>query len=107
MKYIKIASLLIASIAMLATIGSVVALKEWSNQYVAASLSVKTIAPLPQIRTQGKVLAPKVISLVIKESASNYAQMTIRELKALWKGSGVKNWSRLGKAALIESLANI
>lgn len=98
MKYIKIASVLIASIAILATIGSVVALKEWTNQYVAASmLSVKSIAPLPQIRAQGKVIAPKVI----KESAPNYAAMTIRELKALCKGSGVKNWSRLGKAALI------
>lgn len=105
MKYIKIASVLIASIAILATIGAVVALKEWANQYVAASmLSVKTIAPSPQIRAQGKIIAPMVISLVIKESAPNYAQMTIRELKALCKGSGVKNWSRLGKAALIAAL---
>ena len=95
MKYIKIASLLIASIAALAVIGGAMALKEWVDQYVAVSML--TAAPkataLITIRAQRKAIAPKAMSITIKNSAPNYAEMTLRQLKAAARGTGIKNWS--------------
>lgn len=46
----------------------------------------------------------KAIALV---SRPNYAKMTIRELKALCKGTGIKGWEKLRKAELVNALSAI
>ena len=99
---IKIAASFIALIAVLSLLGWVEAidnLKAWCDRYVATSLRSEPT------RTANKVItAPKVISIIVKNDIPNYAQMTIRELKALCTGTSIKGWSRLSKAALIEAL---
>jgi hypothetical protein len=103
MKYIKIAALLIAAIALF---GGAIALKEWVAQYVA--ISMLTVAPKSTaqivIRAQRKAIAPKTITLAVKESRPDYAEMTLRQLKAVARGTGIKNWSRLTKPVLIATL---
>jgi hypothetical protein len=56
---------------------------------------------------KGKAIAPKAISITIKESRPDYAAMTIRELKKLCKGTGIKGWEKLRKAALVEALCAV
>lgn len=108
MKAFKITTLLIATIIVIAALGwvyAINALKNWADQYVAVSmLQVKVIAPAPYTTTKGKAITPKTATLVIKESRPDYTKMTIRELKALCKGTGIKNWEKLRKAALAAAL---
>ena len=106
---IKIAALLIATIAVLSLLGWVLAidnLKEWCDRYVAISMLKTELKPqaIAVIRTKGKAIAPKAISITIKSDRPNYAAMSIRELKKLCVGSGIKNWEKLRKAALVEAL---
>lgn len=97
---LKIAALLIATIIITAALGWVYAfnaLQEWANQYVAVSmLTAGAIAAMPRTHIAVKAIA--------KKSRPNYAAMTIRQLKTLAKGTAIKNWSRLGKGALIAAL---
>ncbi len=105
---IKIAALLLATIAITAALGwvyAINALQNWIDQYVAVSmLSTKPIAPASATRCKGKAIVPKAMTLVIKESVPNYAGMTLRQLKDAARGTGIKNWSRLTKGALIAAL---
>lgn len=81
MKALKITALLIAVTITAAALGwvyAINALKNWADQYVAVSM------------LQVKEIAPATLKLVIKESRPDYAKMTIRELKALCKGTGIK-----------------
>ena len=106
---IKIAVLSIAVIYFLSILGWAIAidkLDQWCDRYVAES-TLKT-EPKPQaiavIRTKGKAIAPKAISITIKESRPDYAAMNIRELKTLCKGTGIKGWEKLCKAKLVDAL---
>lgn len=105
---LKITALLIAVTITAAALGwvyAINALKNWADQYVAVSLlQVKEIAPSARFAPKGKAIATATAKLVIKESHPDYAAMTIRELKALCKGTGIKNWARLSKSALIAVL---
>ena len=106
MKYIKASLVIIAAIATIAVIGGAIALQEWVDQYVAVSMLTPAPKPNAQIviRSQRKAIAPKAVSITIKNSAPNYAEMTLRELKAVARGTGIKNWSRLTKSVLIAAL---
>lgn len=108
---LKIAALLIAVTITAAALGwvyAINALKNWADQYVAVSmLQVKEIPPSPRFAPKGKAIAPATAKLVIKESRPDYAKMTIRELKALCKGTGIKGWEKLRKAALVAALIAI
>ena len=108
---LKITALLIATIATAAALGwvyAINALKNWADQYVAVSmLQVKAIAPAPRTTPKGKAIAPATAKLVVRESRPDYAKMTIRELKALCKGTGIKGWEKLRKAALVAALIAI
>ena len=109
MKFVKITAILIAAIAVLAIVGGAIAIKEWVDQYVALSLltpAPKSAAPIA-IRSKGKAMAQKAISITVKESRPDYASMTIRQLKALCKGTGIKGWEKLRKAQLITALYSI
>ena len=106
---IKIAALIFATIAVLALLGWVLAinnLKAWCDQYIAIAMLKTEVKPMAiaVIRTKGKAIAPKAISIKVKESRPDYAKMTIRELKKLCVGTGIKGWEKLRKAALVEAL---
>lgn len=107
---IKIAALILATIAIASLLGWTMAinnLKTWCDQYVAISMLTtesKPVAIAAIIRTKGKAIAPKAITITIKESRPDYAKMTLRELKKLCVGTGIKNWARLTKPALVEAL---
>ena len=106
---IKIIALSIAVIYFLSVLGWAIAidkLDQWCDRYVTES-TLKTepkLQAIAVIRTKGKAIAPKAISITIKSDRPNYAAMNIRELKKLCVGSGIKNWEKLRKSALVEAL---
>ena len=109
---IKVSALLLATIAVMSALGWVLAinnLKAWVNQFVAISMLEIEVKPMPiaAIHSKGKAIAPKAISIKIKGDRPNYAAMTIRELKSLCKGTGIKGWEKLRKAQLVEALCMI
>ncbi len=109
---LKIAALILATIAVTAALGwvyAINALQQWVDQYVAVSMLTPATKPmaLTTIRAKGKAIAPKAITITIKESRPDYAAMTIRELKKLCKGTGVKGWDKLRKAELVAALSAI
>lgn len=109
---IKVTALFLATIAVMSALGWVLAinsLKEWCDQFVAISMLEVEVKPLAiaVIRSKGKAIAPKAISITIKSDRPNYAVMTIRELKALCKGTGIKGWEKLRKAELVDALCMI
>ena len=74
------------------------------------AVSMLTVAPKPTaqivIRSQRKALAPKAMSITIR-NRPDYAGMTLRQLKDAARGTGIKNWSRLTKPVLIAALIAI
>ena len=103
---IKIIALSIIAIYTLSVLGWAIAidkLDQWCDRYVAISLKPQTIAPVTPSRA--KLIASKAISIMIKETP--YARMTTKELKALCKGTGIKNWEKLRKAELVLALSAI
>lgn len=109
---IKIATLLLATIAVMSALGWVLAinnLKAWADQFVAISMLKTEVKPvaIASIQIKGKAIAPKAISIKVKSDRPNYAAMTIRELKALCKGTGIKGWEKLRKAELVNALCMI
>ena len=105
---IKIAVLSIIAIYFLSVLGWATAidkLDQWCDRYVAISLKPQSIATVT--RSKGKAIAPKAISIMIKESRPDYASMTTKELKKLCKGTGIKNWEKLRKAELVLALNGI
>ena len=103
---IKIIALSIILIYTLSILGWAIAidkLDQWCDRYVAISLNPQAIATVT--RTKSKLIAPKAISIIIKETP--YAKMTTRELKKLCKGTGIKGWEKLRKAELVLALSAI
>lgn len=108
---IKITILSIALIYVLSILGWVIAidkLKQWCDRYIAISMLQTETKPqaIAVIRSKGKAIAPKAISITIK-NRPDYAAMTTRELKKLCKGTGIKGWEKLCKAKLVESLCGV
>jgi|GEM_PF-6280723 len=109
---IKITALILALIAVFALLGWVLAinnLKAWCDRFVVISMLKPELKPvaIAVIRIKGKAIAPKAISITIKNNRPDYAVMTTRELKKLCKGTGIKGWEKLCKAKLVESLCGI
>ena len=105
---IKIAASLAAIVIVLLLLNCVIAinnLKVWSDRYVAISLTEPQ--SFAAIRPIGKSIAPKAISVMIKEIPLDYASMTTKQLKSLCKGTGIKGWEKLRKAELISALSEI
>ena len=105
---IKIIALSITLIYTLSVLGWAIAinkLDQWCDRYVAISLKPQTIATVT--RSKGKLIAPKAISIMIKESRPDYAKMTAKELKKLCKETGIKGWEKLRKAELVLALSAI
>ena len=105
---IKITSFLAAIAIVLLLLNCIIAinnLKVWSDRYVAISM----IEPqsFAAIRPIGKSIAPKAISVMIKEITPDFANMTTRQLKSLCKGTGIKGWEKLRKSELVSALSEI
>jgi ABC-type proline/glycine betaine transport system permease subunit len=43
----------------------------------------------------------------VREAKPEYSKMTIRELKAMARGTGIKSWEKLRKAELLAALSAI
>ena len=69
---------------------------------ILVALSPKSgaaIKALPQVRIAGYLMPVKV--------SVDYSQMTIRQLKAAARGTGIKSWEKLRKAELVAALSAI
>ena len=55
------------------------------------------VKALPSVQFAGYLMPSK-------EVKPEYSKMTIRQLKALAKGTGIKRWERLNKSQLVEAL---
>jgi hypothetical protein len=62
-----------------------------------------TIKALPQARIAGYLMPVKEMAAV----SVDYSKFTIRELKAMARGTGIKSWERLRKAELVAALSVI
>jgi hypothetical protein len=56
-----------------------------------------TIKALPPVRIAGYLMPAR-------EPKQDYGQLTIRQLKKLAKGTGIKRWERLNKSQLVTAL---
>lgn len=62
-----------------------------------------TVKALPQTRIAGYLMPCKEVAAV----TIDYSKMTIRQLKAIAKGTGIKSWEKLRKAELVAALSAI
>jgi len=60
-----------------------------------------TIKALPQATVKGYLMP------VREAAAVDYSKMTIRQLKAIAKGTGIKSWERLRKSELVAALESL
>lgn len=69
----------------------------YSVLFICEALTVKTEAVSVGIETVATVK-------IDAEVKPDYSKMTIRELKAMARGTGIKSWERLRKADLVAAL---
>jgi hypothetical protein len=62
-----------------------------------------TIKALPQTRIAGYLMPVREAAAV----SVDYSKFTIRELKAMARGTGIKSWEKLRKADLVAALATV
>ena len=96
-KIIALSVILIYTLSILGWATAIDKLDRWCDRYVDES-TFKTIT-----RSKSKLIAPKAISIIIRETP--YASMTTKELKKLCKGTGIKRWEKLRKAELVLALS--
>lgn len=61
-----------------------------------------TVRALPQATVKGYLMPVREVAVSV-----NYSKFTIRELKAMAKGTGIKSWEKLRKADLIAALEGL
>lgn len=62
-----------------------------------------TVRALPQATVKGYLMPVREAAAV----SVDYSEMTIRQLKAMAKGTGIKSWEKLCKADLIAALEGL
>ena len=62
-----------------------------------------TVKALPQATVRGYLMPVKEVAAVLVD----YSKFTIRELKAMARGTGIKSWEKLRKAELVAALSVI
>lgn len=97
MQLVKGFGLVILAVVAIALITILIAL---SPKMTTAAVSVKA---LPQTRIAGYLMPVKEVAAV----SVDYLKFTIRELKAMAKGTGIKSWEKLRKAELVSALSVI
>ena len=93
MQLVKGFGLVILAVVAIALITVLIAL---SPKMTTVSVTVKA---LPQTRIAGYLMA-------VRETV-DYSKFTIRELKAMARGTGIKSWEKLRKAELVAALSVI
>ena len=92
MQLVKGFGLVILAVVAIALVTALIALSPKSG----AAVSVKA---LPQTRIAGYLMP-------VRETV-DYSKSTIRELKAMARGTGIKSWEKLRKAELVAALSVI
>jgi hypothetical protein len=93
MQLIKGFGLVVLAIVAIALGTALIAL----SPKTGAAVSVKA---LPQARIAGYLMPVREAAAV----SVDYSKLTIRELKAMAKGTGIRSWEKLRKADLIAAL---
>ena len=96
MQLVKGFGLVILAVVAIALVTVLIALSPKSG----ATVSVKA---LPQARIAGYLMPVREAAAV----SVDYSQMTIRQLKAAARGTGIKSWEKLRKAELVAALSAI
>jgi len=94
MQLVKGLGLVILAVVAIALVTALIAL----SPKTGAAVSVKA---LPQTRIAGYLMP------VREAAAVDYSKFTIRELKAMARGTGIKSWEKLRKAELVAALSAI
>ena len=97
MQLIKGFGLVILAVVAIAVAMVLIAL---SPKMATAAVTIKA---LPQTRIAGYLMPCKEVAAV----TIDYSKMTIRQLKAIAKGTGIKSWEKLRKAELVAALSVI
>jgi hypothetical protein len=101
MKLIKGFALVILAVMAIAIGYGVLAI---STAIATKEVNLKpTIKALPQTRIAGYLMPVREAAAV----SVDYSKLTIRELKKLAKGTGIKKWERLNKSQLVAALATV
>lgn len=95
MQLVKGLGLVILAVVAIALVTVLIALSPKSG----ATVSVKA---LPQARIAGYLMPVREAAVSV-----DYSQMTIRQLKAAARGTGIKSWEKLRKAELVAALSAI
>ncbi len=96
MQLVKGLGLVILAVVAIALVTALIALSPKSGAAV-------TIKALPQATVKGYLMPVREAAAV----SVDYSKMTIRELKAMARGTGIKSWEKLRKAELIAALSVI
>ena len=67
------------------------------------TMAVITVKALPQTRIAGYLMPVKEAAAV----SVDYSKFTVKELKAMARGTGIKSWGKLRKAELVAALTAI
>jgi hypothetical protein len=97
MQLIKGFGLVVLAVVAIALGTALIAL---SPKMTTAAVSVKA---LPQVTVKGYLMPVREAAAV----SVDYSKFTIRELKAMAKGTGIKSWEKLRKADLIAALEEL
>lgn len=95
MQLVKGLGLVILAVVAIALVTALIALSPKSG----AAVSVKA---LPQTRIAGYLMPVREAAVTV-----DYSKFTIRELKVMARGTGIKSWEKLRKAELIAALSAI
>jgi len=96
MQLVKGLGLVILAVVAIALVTALIALSPKSGAAV-------TIKALPQATVKGYLMAVREAAAV----SEDYSKFTIRELKAMARGTGIKSWEKLRKAELVAALSVI
>ena len=95
MQLIKGFGLVILAVVAIALVTALIALSPKSG----AAVSVKA---LPQTPIVGYLMPVREAAVTV-----DYSKFTIRQLKAMARGTGIKSWEKLRKAELVAALSAI
>jgi len=93
MQLVKGFGLVVLAVLAIAVATALIAL---SPKMTTAAVTIKA---LPQATVKGYLMPVREVAAV------DYSKMTIRQLKAIAKGTGIKSWEKLRKADLIAALS--
>ena len=94
MQLVKGLGLVILAVVAIALITVLIAL---SPKMTTVSVTVKA---LPQTRIAGYLMPVREAAVSV-----DYSKFTVKELKAMARGKGIKSWEKLRKAKLVAALS--